>query len=127
MTPREAMCDLHFAIPTGPQTTSPRFRRRPPIRSTRFQDFKLTHYRHGLRLDRGVVSGDEKRALEVASRLEAGTIYINNYYRRGAPGLPSGGVKASGYGRDNAATTLHEFVQAKAIRVPTGRGKIPVW
>lgn len=78
-------------------------------------------------LTAGIVTADEARAWDVASRLEVGTVFVNNYHRRGAPGVPSGGMKASGYGRDNAAETLREFVRSKSIRMPTGRGSIPVW
>jgi len=78
-------------------------------------------------LTAAVVTADERRALSVASRLEAGTVYINNYYRRGAPGVPSGGVKASGYGRDNGAHTIFEFVQTKSIRSASGDIELPSW
>lgn len=78
-------------------------------------------------LTAGIVTASESRAWRVASRLEVGTVFVNNYHRRGAPGVPSGGVKASGHGRDNAAETLHEFVRSKSVRMATGREPIPVW
>ena len=34
---------------------------------------------------------------------------------------------AGGFGRENAVETLHEFVRSKNIRVPSGRGVVPVW
>ena len=78
-------------------------------------------------LTAGIVTANETRAWRVASQLEVGTVFVNNYHRRGAPGVPSGGMKASGYGRDNASETLHEFVRSKSVRLATGRGAIPVW
>jgi acyl-CoA reductase-like NAD-dependent aldehyde dehydrogenase len=54
-------------------------------------------------------------------------VFINNYMRRSFPGSPFGGVKASGFGRENAVETLHEFVRSKNIRFPSGRGTVPVW
>lgn len=78
-------------------------------------------------LTSAVVTTDERRALSVADRLEAGTVYINNYFRRGAPGTPSGGVKGSGYGRDNGVSTIFEFVHTKSIRLPSGYAEIPSW
>ena len=75
----------------------------------------------------GVCSGDEVRARSIALRLEVGAVYVNNYSRRGNAGSPSGGVKASGFGRENSPATLHEYVRSKSIRSRTGRAEIPTW
>jgi hypothetical protein len=67
------------------------------------------------------------RADRLARRLEAGMVFVNNYMRRAFLGSPFGGVKGSGFGRENARETLHEFVRSKNIRFPSGRGAVPVW
>ena len=78
-------------------------------------------------LTAAICTQDEARAGRIALRLEAGMVFINNYMRRAFLGSPFGGVKGSGFGRENAAETLREFVRSKNIRFPSGRGRIPTW
>ncbi|MEV6299102.1 aldehyde dehydrogenase family protein [Actinoplanes sp. NPDC051861] len=70
---------------------------------------------------------DEGRAYRIAQQLEVGMVFVNNYMRRAFLGSPFGGQKGSGFGRENAIETLHEFVRSKNIRFPSGRGVIPTW
>jgi acyl-CoA reductase-like NAD-dependent aldehyde dehydrogenase len=74
----------------------------------------------------GVYSRDSERALRVARRIDAGVVLVNNYFR-GLLGTPFGGTKHSGFGREHAIETLHEFTFAKQIRFPSGLGTIPSW
>lgn len=78
-------------------------------------------------LTAAVCTRDEARAARLAQRLEVGMVFVNNYMRRAFLGSPFGGVKGSGFGRENAAETLHEFVRSKNVRVPSGRAPIPTW
>jgi acyl-CoA reductase-like NAD-dependent aldehyde dehydrogenase len=78
-------------------------------------------------LTAAICSEDEVRAARLAERLEAGMVFINNYTRRAFIGSPFGGVKGSGYGRENGSETLHEFVRAKNVRFRSGRGDIATW
>jgi acyl-CoA reductase-like NAD-dependent aldehyde dehydrogenase len=78
-------------------------------------------------LTAAICTRDEARAARVAARLEVGMVFVNNYTRRNFIGSPFGGVKGSGYGREYAAETVHEFVRAKNVRFPSGRGVIPAW
>jgi acyl-CoA reductase-like NAD-dependent aldehyde dehydrogenase len=78
-------------------------------------------------LTAAICTADEGRAYRIAQRLEVGMVFINNYMRRSFLGSPFGGQKASGFGRENAVETLHEFVRSKNIRFPSGRGEIPTW
>ena len=59
---------------------------------------------------------DLMRAHRVASRLEAGSLYINNYNIYPVR-LPFGGHKKSGIGRENAVVTLDSYTQVKSVYV----------
>ncbi len=78
-------------------------------------------------LTAAICTTDLARADQIARRLEAGMVFVNNYMRRAFLGSPFGGVKGSGFGRENAIETLHQFVRSKNIRFPSGRGSVPVW
>lgn len=56
------------------------------------------------------------RAHRVARRLEAGTIWVNQFPDI-VPTGPYGGYKQSGVGRAGGVEGLHEFQQVKAIRI----------
>jgi aldehyde dehydrogenase (NAD+) len=62
---------------------------------------------------------DVKKALRTARALKAGTVWVNtyNYYD---PGLPFGGYKQSGFGRERGHYALEEYTQVKSIWVDLG-------
>ncbi len=59
---------------------------------------------------------DIKKAHYVASRLKAGTVWINTYNLYDAAS-PFGGYKASGYGRDLGRHALEGYTQVKSVWV----------
>lgn len=59
---------------------------------------------------------DADRAAQVADRIDAGMVYVNEHGTTRA-GLPFGGVKASGYGRELGRWGMAEFVNTKLRRV----------
>ncbi|MBF6175055.1 NAD-dependent succinate-semialdehyde dehydrogenase [Nocardia blacklockiae] len=69
----------------------------------------------GFGLSGSVWSTDLPRATEVADRLEVGMAYVNEHGTT-LPGLPFGGVKRSGYGRELGRWGMGEFVNAKLRR-----------
>jgi acyl-CoA reductase-like NAD-dependent aldehyde dehydrogenase len=69
-------------------------------------------------LGAGIWSADADKALALARRIEAGTVTINGM-TKSEPGLPFGGVKHSGYGRELAEFGIREFVNIKTLRVFT--------
>ncbi|MEV6655042.1 aldehyde dehydrogenase family protein [Streptomyces sp. NPDC051219] len=78
-------------------------------------------------LTAAICTRDEGRAARLARRLAVGMVFVNNYTRRTFIGSPFGGVKGSGFGREYAEETLREFVRAKNVRFPSGRGAVPGW
>lgn len=63
-----------------------------------------------------VFSKNTERAVNIASQMETGMVFINeNLASR--PDLPFGGVKRSGYGRELSPLGIEEFVNKKLIRI----------
>ena len=60
-----------------------------------------------------VISGDPAKAGPVASRLRAGMVAVNNWGP--SPGLPFGGYKQSGNGREAGIFGLRDFMEVKSI------------
>ncbi len=58
-------------------------------------------------------------ALNTARRLRSGTVWVNTTID-GAPQLPGGGVKRSGYGREMGVAGYEEFTEVKTIQIRTG-------
>jgi aldehyde dehydrogenase (NAD+) len=67
-------------------------------------------------LSGAIYSSNISRALKVASRLEVGTLSINEA-RLPHRQTPWGGYKQSGYGREGGLAGLMEYVQPKAIHI----------
>ena len=64
----------------------------------------------------GVFTRDIDRALRLAKRLEAGTIYVNEYFA-GDVASPFGGMKKSGIGRERGLETLANYTRIKNVIV----------
>lgn len=63
-----------------------------------------------------VFEADIAHAKQVASRIEAGMVYINSCFVD-SPGLPFGGIKNSGFGRELSEIGIGEFLNRKLVRV----------
>ena len=71
-------------------------------------------------LSGSVWSSDEELARETADRLEVGMAFVNEHGTT-MPGLPFGGVKRSGFGRELGPWGMDEFVNKKLVRVSKAR------
>jgi aldehyde dehydrogenase (NAD+)/betaine-aldehyde dehydrogenase len=65
-----------------------------------------------------VWTGNAGRGLRLASRIRAGTIGVNQPYAA-FPGVPFGGFKESGYGREMSVDALDLYTEQKAVLVNT--------
>jgi aldehyde dehydrogenase (NAD+)/betaine-aldehyde dehydrogenase len=66
-----------------------------------------------------VWTGDPARGHRLARAIKAGTIGINMPYTA-FPGIPFGGYKQSGFGRELALETLDLYLETKSVVVATG-------
>lgn len=73
-----------------------------------------------------VYTQDFSLAWRASREIDAGIVFINNYYRQFL-GTAFGGTRHSGFGREHAMETLREFGRTKTVRIPTGIGNVPRW
>ena len=66
----------------------------------------------------GVWTQNIRRALMMADRLQAGTVWINTY-RANSYMSPFGGYKRSGIGREGGKDMIHEYLQTKSVWIST--------
>jgi acyl-CoA reductase-like NAD-dependent aldehyde dehydrogenase len=93
----------------------------PVVTVTPFEDEKdairiANDVRYGLMAT--VWTGDPGRGHRIASRIKAGTVGINMPYTA-FPGIPFGGYKQSGFGRELGLETLDLYLETKSVIVST--------
>jgi len=89
----------------------------PVVTVTPFQDEKdATKLAYGLMAT--VWTGDPARGHRLARRIKAGTVGINMAYPA-FPGIPFGGYKQSGFGRELGLETLELYLETKSVLVST--------
>jgi (Z)-2-((N-methylformamido)methylene)-5-hydroxybutyrolactone dehydrogenase len=70
-------------------------------------------------LGAGVWTNDIGRALRMAERVQAGTVWVNTY-RLISYLAPFGGYKDSGLGRENGLAAIQEYLQTKSVLINAG-------
>lgn len=71
-------------------------------------------------LANSVWSKDIDTALALGRRLRSGTVWVNTTID-GAPQLPGGGRKESGYGREMGLAGFEEFTEVKTVQIRSGK------
>lgn len=66
----------------------------------------------------GIYTSSIKNALTTANRLQAGSVWVNQYFSL-ANGKPFGGYKQSGLGREFSHETLKAYSQVKSVSIST--------
>ncbi|KAJ7058949.1 aldehyde dehydrogenase domain-containing protein [Mycena amicta] len=70
-------------------------------------------------LTAAVFSSDIERAITTAHKLQAGTVWVN-FFGHFSNGMPFGGYKQSGSGREFGEYAMREYTQVKAVHVNLG-------
>jgi len=76
-------------------------------------------------LSSGILTSDTDRGLELAQRIEAGIVHVNDQPVGDEPQMPFGGVKESGWGRFGGTAAVNEFTELHWITVQSGTHPFP--
>lgn len=76
-------------------------------------------------LSSAVFGADITRALDVASRIEAGCVHINGATVQNEPQAPYGGMKQSGYGRFDGRAVIDQFTEVKWVTIEPANQPYP--
>jgi acyl-CoA reductase-like NAD-dependent aldehyde dehydrogenase len=79
----------------------------------------------GFGLAAGVLARDSDKGLEIARRLDAGIIHVNDQPVNDEPQMPFGGVKDSGWGRFGVGFAVDEFTELQWLSARTAPRSFP--
>lgn len=75
-------------------------------------------------LSAAIMTGDQRRGLEMAQRFDTGIIHVNSATMAGEPSLPNGGVKDSGWGR-SGHYAIEDFTEIRLMTMTGDAGHYP--
>ncbi|UZX45283.1 aldehyde dehydrogenase (plasmid) [Agrobacterium sp. 13-2099-1-2] len=76
-------------------------------------------------LSAGVFGGDIARAIDVAQRIDTGSVHINGATVANEAQAPYGGTKASGFGRFDGRAVIDEFTELKWLTIESSQQGYP--
>lgn len=75
-------------------------------------------------LSAAIMTGDQRRGLDMAQRFDTGIIHVNSATMAGEPSLPNGGVKDSGWGR-SGHYAIEDFTEIRLMTLTSDAGHYP--
>ena len=76
-------------------------------------------------LSSAVITNDLQKAFDLALRIEAGMVHINDTTVSDEPHVPFGGTKMSGVGREGGRYSMEEMTEIKWITIQMGQRQFP--
>jgi acyl-CoA reductase-like NAD-dependent aldehyde dehydrogenase len=73
----------------------------------------------------GIITSNPDRGLELAQRIDAGIVHVNDQPVGDEPQMPFGGIKESGFGRFGGTAAINEFTELRWITVQSGTHPFP--
>lgn len=77
-------------------------------------------------LGSGIWSRSASRVHRFSRDMQTGMIFVNRYYNF-LPGMPMGGYKESGFGREGCLETLDHYTQIKSVVIDTSSGPLGMY
>ena len=79
----------------------------------------------GYGLSAGIITTDSGRGYELAQRIQAGIVHVNDQPVHDEPQMPFGGVKDSGWGRFGGRAAMDEFTELRWVTLQSGTRPFP--
>ena len=76
-------------------------------------------------LSSAVITNDLQKGMDLALRLEAGMVHLNDSTCYDEPHVPFGGIKESGFGREGGRWSIEEMTEVKWITIQMGKRHFP--
>ena len=76
-------------------------------------------------LSAAIITGDPKRGLALAERIQSGIVHVNDSTVHDEPHAPFGGIKSSGLGRHGGRAAVEAFTEIRWVSVQTERRHYP--